>query len=383
MLVDEAASAADALARLGRGERYDVAILDIQMPEMDGIALAQEIRKRGIERLPLVALSSLGRREASSEELGFAAFLTKPIKQSQLYNVLVEVFAGEPASARASKQQSFEYDHELGTRLPLRILLAEDMAVNQKLMQAMLGRMGYTAEFASNGLEVLKALQEKDYDIVLMDVQMPEMDGLEASRRVRKQFPAERQPRIVALTANAMVEDREACREAGMDDYLSKPVQVKELQAALVRTGEWASRERKRPEEKPQSPLPAVAAGTPGPAAADIIDPAMLADLKQLGGGNGVDIIKDLLNLFRNDVPPLLTALRAAVTAGDPQKLKESAHSLKGGAANLGAKTMAALCFELEKKGREGSVEGAAERLPAIEEQFRLVCAALEAETKG
>jgi PAS domain S-box-containing protein len=385
MLVDEAASAADALAKLGRGERYDLAILDIQMPEMDGIALAQEIRKRGIDRLPLVALSSLGRREASSEELGFAAFLTKPIKQSQLYNVLVEVFAGAPVSARASKQQSFEYDHELGMRLPLRILLAEDMAVNQKLMQAMLARMGYTAEFANNGLEVLKALQAKDYDIVLMDVQMPEMDGLEASRRVRKQFPVERQPRIVALTANAMVEDREACREAGMDDYLSKPVQVKELQAALIRTGEWAkaSRERKRPEEKPQFPPPAVAVSTPGPTAADVIDPAMLADLKQMGGGNGVDIIKDLLNLFRNDVPPLLTALRAAVTAGDPQKLKESAHSLKGGAANLGAKTMAALCFELEKKGRAGSVEGAAERLPAIEEQFRLVCAALEAETKG
>jgi PAS domain S-box-containing protein len=387
MLVDEAASAREALDKLGRGEHYDLAILDIQMPDMDGIALAREIRNRKIDHLPLVALSSLGRREANAEGLNFSAFLTKPIKQSQLYNVLVEVFAGQTVSVRGGKPE-FEYDHELGSRLPLRILVAEDMAVNQKLMQAMLGRMSYTAEFASNGIEVLKALKAKEYDIVLMDVQMPEMDGLEASRQVRRQFPPERQPRIVALTANAMVEDREACREAGMDDYLSKPVQVKELQAALKRTGELVRDKQGTTAKKDGTPGPAPAVPTApavgtAPPAPDVIDPSMLADLKAMGGGNGADIIKDLLNLFRSDVPPLLEALRSAVTAGDAQKMKESAHSLKGGAANLGAKTMAALCFELEKKGREGSLEGAAERLPAIEEQFRLVCAALEAETKG
>src|SRR5439155_4650671 len=126
-----------------------------------------------------------------------------------------------------------EFDTDMGKERPLRILLAEDLAVNQKLMKTMLGRLGYAIDIANNGLEVLKAVQEKDYDMILMDVQMPEMDGLEASRRIRKQFPPQRHPRIVALTANAMVEDREACRQAGMDDYLSKPVQVKELAAAL------------------------------------------------------------------------------------------------------------------------------------------------------
>jgi CheY-like chemotaxis protein len=292
----------------------------------------------------------------------------------------VPVKPGKPAAA-------FTFDADMARQLPLRILLAEDMAVNQKLMKTMLGRMGYTTDIANNGVEVLKALEQQDYDLILMDVQMPEMDGLEASRRVRKQFPPARHPRIVALTANAMVEDREACRAAGMDDYLSKPVQVKELHAALIRCGEWARGRSGAPRSAevgtPSSKSEPASPPSAKPVSADIIDPSMLADLKQMGVGSGADVISDLLNLFRADVPPLLDSLKAAVAAGDAQRLKESAHSLKGGAANLGAKAMAALCFELEKKGREGTVDGAAERLPEIERQFQLVCEALEAEAKG
>ncbi|OAI39826.1 hypothetical protein AYO40_05390 [Planctomycetaceae bacterium SCGC AG-212-D15] len=398
MVVEESESAAEALDKLAQS-KFDVAILDIQMPEMDGVMLAREIRRRGEVKLPLVALSSLGRREAASDD--FIAFLTKPIKQSQLYNALVQVFAGLAVPVKPGKSPAqFEFNAEMGKVHPLRILLAEDLPVNQKLMKTMLGRMGYTADIANNGVEVISALEKQDYDMILMDVQMPEMDGLEASRRVRKQFPPKRHPRIVALTANAMVEDREACRSAGMDDYLSKPVQVKELHAALVRCADWARSRTTiadlQMEDAPeaaaandlQSAAPTPPSVTPSPAPpkpapSDIIDASMLADLKQMGVDTGADVIGDLLSLFRADVPPLLQSLKAAVEAGDAQKLKESAHSLKGGAANLGAKAMAAICFELEKKGREGTIDGAAEHLPEIERQFQLVCEVLQAESKG
>jgi PAS domain S-box-containing protein len=469
MIVEESPGAVDALEKL-KTQTFDLAILDIQMPDMDGIALAREIRSRGIVKMPLVALSSLGRREPQAEALNFAAFLTKPIKQSQLYNIIVEVFAGQARPVKPGRPATlFEFDTDMGKQRPLRILLAEDLPVNQKLMKTMLGRLGYSIDIANNGLEVLKAVQERDFDMILMDVQMPEMDGLEASRQIRKQFPPHRHPRIVALTANAMVEDREACRQAGMDDYLSKPVQPKELAAALGRCADWVREHRpaaydaavaaaSRAQEPahvatgPEPPrrtrhstmLPGTPRMTPGPmpifeaaapvaAAApssvvaaspvtppppepppivaatpaptvpsapaseppttapaataaisdgDVIDPAMLADLKQMGEAAGADVITDLLNLFRADVPGLLDSLKAAIAAGDAKKLKESAHSLKGGAANLGAKKMAAMCFELEKKGREGTTEGAAERVPEIEKQFELVCTVLEAEAK-
>lgn len=378
MVTEESDTAKRALERIARGEKYDLAILDIQMPEMDGVMLAREIRRlRDEHMLPLVALSSLGRREANIENLSFAAYLTKPIKQSQLYNVLIEVFAGQPMPVRPRSASDVQLDPSMGQRWPLRILLAEDVAVNQKLMITMLGRMGYKTDIAGNGLEVLAALEKQPYDLVLMDVQMPEMDGLESSQKINEKWGKIDRPRIVALTANAMVEDREACRAAGMDDYLSKPVQVKELQAALLRCAEKVQERSGKSGNEAVSPAPQVEdkVVVPKPAG-DVLDPSMLADLKQMGP----DVMKDLLNLFRTDMPPILEKMRIAVSEKNAQKLKETAHSLKGGAANLGAKSLAALCAELEKKGRDGVVDGVAERIPEVQEQFELVCQALEAE---
>ena len=150
-----------------------------------------------------------------------------------LYNALVEALAIEvvkPVNVAALEQQ---FDHTLAERIPIRILLAEDNAVNQKLALRMLDRMGYRADVAANGLEVLEALGRQFYDLIFMDVQMPEMDGLEATRAIRVMPSLARQPRVVAMTANAMQGDREMCLEAGMDDYVSKPIQVKELQRAI------------------------------------------------------------------------------------------------------------------------------------------------------
>jgi CheY-like chemotaxis protein len=231
-------SGQEALVIIDRGELFDLAILDMQMPEMDGMMLARAIReRRDAKQLPMVMLTSMGWREDGAGEL-FAAFLTKPVKASQLYNVLVDVLAASPKKKVTGTLQlpETQFDPTLGERCPLRVLLAEDNLVNQKLALRMLERFGYRADMVANGLEVLQALDRQEYDLILMDVQMPEMDGLEATRQIRGQYPSHKQPRIVAMTANAMQGDREECLTAGMNDYISKPIKVAELMTALERS---------------------------------------------------------------------------------------------------------------------------------------------------
>jgi PAS domain S-box-containing protein len=234
MVPRETGSPADALDWLRGGEPFDVALVDRQMPDMDGLALASEVRRLR-SGMPLVMVSSLGQREAGVEAAGFAAFLLKPIKPSQLYNDLVGLFAKAPGVVRAA-EAARQFDVEMGRRHPLRILLAEDNVVNQKLALRLLDRLGYRADLAANGLEAIRCVERQPYDVVFMDVQMPEMDGLEATRAICARWAVGERPRIVAMTANALTEDREACLAAGMDDYLAKPIRVEELVAALSRS---------------------------------------------------------------------------------------------------------------------------------------------------
>jgi CheY-like chemotaxis protein len=221
----------EALRWLADGEAFDVAILDMHMPEMDGLELARRIRDAGA-RVPLVLFSSLGRREAGDAEKLFDAYLAKPIRQSQLFDTLVGLFMGAAAPKEAAPAK-LQIDPTMASRHPLRILLAEDNVVNQKLALRILQQMGYRADLASNGLEAVESVERQTYDVILMDVQMPEMDGLEASRRITAKWSASQRPRIVAMTANAMQGDREMCLSAGMDDYLTKPIRVERLVEAL------------------------------------------------------------------------------------------------------------------------------------------------------
>ncbi len=224
----EVESGAQALAALDN-QTFEAVILDMHMPEMDGLQLAHAIRQRWTPaQLPLIMFSSLGWREAGAEAVQFAAHLTKPLKAAQLHNVLAEIFA--PAASPAPSV-SAATETRLGEHHPLHILLAEDNAINQKLALRMLNNLGYRADLAANGLEVLEALARQPYDVILMDVQMPEMDGLSATRAVRAEAGA--QPYIIGLTANAMQGDREMCLQAGMNDYLSKPFQTKDLRAVI------------------------------------------------------------------------------------------------------------------------------------------------------
>ena len=226
-----AESPAEALRWLADGETFDVAVIDMHMPEMDGLTLGREIHAT-YRDLPLMLFSSLGRREAGDTDGVFGAYLLKPMRQSQLFDALVGVLLHDvPERPAAAAKPGM--DPGTAERHPLRILLAEDNVVNQKLALRLLQQLGYRADLAANGIEAFESVARQTYDLILMDVQMPEMDGLEATRRIVAQWKADARPRIVAMTANAMQGDREMCLEAGMDDYLTKPIRVDQLVEAL------------------------------------------------------------------------------------------------------------------------------------------------------
>lgn len=250
-----AGSGNEAIAWLRSGERFDIAIIDMQMPHMNGMTLATEIQNfPQCRNLPLIMLTSLGQVKVVNVGQNFARFLTKPVRQSQLYDTLVRVLNKQSLKeTKPAPKVKPKLSPKLAESLPLKILLAEDNLVNQKVALRILERMGYRADIVANGLEVLEALQRQSYDVVLMDLQMPEMDGLEATRQIIQEWTDNAEPknnknitqtrrkyrpRIIAMTANAMHGDRETCLAAGMDDYVSKPIVIEELIAALKRSGQ-------------------------------------------------------------------------------------------------------------------------------------------------
>lgn len=408
MLYQETASPVEALAWVLQGEPFDVAILDMQMPEMDGLTLAAEIRQieedrrskmenRGLKiedretniqlpssihyplssSLPLIMLTSLGRREVGESPVEFAAFLNKPIKPSQLFDALVSTLAaGQPKQIRVERQApaTSSFDAEMGQRLPLRILLAEDNATNQKLALRLLARMGYRADVAANGLEALEALERQTYDVVLMDMQMPEMDGLEATRQIHRRWPGEQHPYIVAMTANAMEGDREMCLAAGMDDYVSKPIRVEALVQALQRGS--ADIHVRRADKAVEAER--VEAETSLSQPSNYLDPAALENLRETTGDTP-EFLVELIDTFLEDAPQLLGDLQKALDKEDAAGVRLAAHSLKSNGAEFGATIFSDLCRQLEMLGRSGQLAGAEALLIQVNKEFANVRAALEA----
>jgi CheY-like chemotaxis protein len=237
MRAKAAESGPDALAMLAEGEHFDVAVLDMHMPDMDGSMLAAEIRQlRSAEDMPLILLSSLGGRDAVRNSSLFTALLTKPAKPHQLLESLASLFRTDTPGPRPVTAHPFVAAAVAAATRPERLLLAEDNVVNQKVALLMLAKLGFRADVAADGNETMEAVLRQHYDIVFLDVQMPVLDGFEVARRLHERWPERRdRPWIIAITANAMQGDREACLAAGMDDYISKPIKTAELAAALER----------------------------------------------------------------------------------------------------------------------------------------------------
>ena len=346
----------EALELISSGEPFDVGVLDMMMPEMDGLALAGEIRgRRSDEELPLLLLTSLGRLPQAESSSLFSAQLAKPFKASQLYNTLVRLLTpGGPDEEGIEPVTDGKR-----TRSALRILLAEDNAMNQKVALRLLERLGYHADVANNGLEAIEALERQPYDVVLMDVQMPELDGLDATRRICEQWPEETRPRIIAMTANALPEDREACFAAGMNDYVAKPIRAEELVSALKRA-------------KP------LAGGENSPAALGYVslDDDALQNLRGLGGD---EFLGEVIDAFLADAPALMATLRSSLDARQTEELRRAAHTLKSNGATLGAEQFADLCRTLEQQAKEGELEGGAGLVERIEQEYQPLENALSA----
>lgn len=406
MLPHECATGKQALALLETGQaEFDLALLDMQMPEIDGIMLAEAIHARpATQNLPLVLLTSLNQRENFSEN-HFVTLLYKPVKASQLYNTLVQVFREQILENLPTEKEPSHFDSQLGQHYPLDILLAEDNAVNQVLALRVLERMGYQADLVQTGLEVLQALRRKKYDLVLMDVLMPEMDGLEASRIICREWPEETRPRLIAMTANAMLGDREMCLEAGMNDYLSKPIQMQELQAALERAGKWTKQRAlvtpaeiepptethlSAPENKNgKGPHPEISSTPPNgqshapeplnDKANQALNPEWLEELREAFGSDASETLHWMAQTYQETAPGLLNQLRTAVAEFQTEQIRAVAHNLKGSSGNLGATHMATLSNQLELIAISGNLDPAAGQLIAqMEEEYKRVCQALD-----
>lgn len=350
MVPSDTGSPYQALDWVRRGDPFDVAILDMRMPELDGVSLAKEIRlSRAASALPLVLLTSLGRRESGAASTMFAANLSKPIKPSHLYNALIGIFHAGAMEGEQERPDHPHFDSHLAERFPLRILLAEDHLINQRLALQMLKKMGYRADLAANGLEVLQALERRPYDVILMDVQMPEMDGLAATRRICELWPSGKRPRIIAMTASVMQGDREACLAAGMDDYVGKPIQIKELETALVVAGQRAS---------------GVAPGS------EPVDWMVVDGLGRLQEEGQPDFVDEMVDLFLKATPPLVAKIREAICSEDVEGLRQAAHALKGNSKSLGARHVSDLCAQLEQIGSAGSVANTELLGVKLEEEF-------------
>ncbi len=380
MHVTTLSSASEALELLRSGESFDLAILDMSMPEMDGLDLAEAIRQTEPgKQMPMVMLSSIGSQIDDPRAVEFLAFLTKPIKASQLYNALVQVFSvvqhgNQPSQpiykSEGAPGETPTFDESLGTRLPLRLLLAEDNSTNQKLAILLLERLGYRTDVAANGLEVLAALKRQDYDVIFMDVQMPEMDGLEATRRIRQEFPDQRQPRIIAMTANAMRGDREICLQAGMNDYIGKPIQVRELVAAI---------ERCNPQKQAQTEQEGSGSAAQNPASRPIVlDSEAFQRLRQTLGKRADQMLPSLLESYFNDAPRLIEEARQALQQGDALALRRAAHTLKSSSATFGAIALSGIAREVETMAVRGELEAAESLLRQLPGAYESAHQALE-----
>jgi len=368
-------------AAVAEGDPYRVAVLDMCMPEMDGEELAQEIKADpALAATGLVMMTSVGARGDASrmERVGFAAYLVKPVRQSHFYDCLAAVVGPEGRNGGAVGEERDSTGriitrHSLAERARrrARILLAEDNPVNQKVAIKALEKLGYSADTANDGAQALQATRDKRYDLILMDVQMPVMDGMEATRQIRDSHSGSLNPAvtIVALTAHAMAGDKERCLNMGMDDYLAKPIKAAELQEVISK---WLST---GPMGLESEPIPEVMS-VPGTPAAPVFEERVLLDLLEGDRESAQEIAAQYLS----DVGDQVFGLREAVEQGNMDAVKARAHQLKGASASVGAEAMRFCAADIEKKAAGGAMSDGEKSgiVSELEQQLNLITALAE-----
>jgi CheY-like chemotaxis protein/HPt (histidine-containing phosphotransfer) domain-containing protein len=365
---DVAATPEVALAFLRSDAAYDMAVIDYYMPSMDGATLARAIRKmEGRTTLPLVLFTAAEGAASTVSAAGdggegdqlFVAKLLKPLRQSQLFETLNTLFGGQAAPQRASPKQQVLSPAEREARSRLQMLVAEDNPVNMRLVSVMLDKLGYRADVAASGIEAVDAFKQRPYDVILMDVQMPEMDGVEATRRIRAAGTTVRdgqQPYIIAVTANVLYEDRQSYLDAGMNAFLGKPYTMADLDSAL----RDAVRARNGVGAAAAETNNAVQAAAPGQNASLLLDRERFEAIKLLTDEAGPDIFIGLVHNLEKDLDSFDTALSGWMSQRDAVGLARAAHSLKGASHSLGAQALGDLFAELEQLSKAGQLDEAA-----------------------
>ena len=368
-----------------KGKPCDLAILDSQIPGMETLELARTIKTDPeLASLRLVLLSALGRKgdAAAAHRAGFSAYLTKPVRYAQLRDCLISVMSGsQELELPLVTQHTLR---EAKNNAEARLLLADDNLINQKVAVRMLEKLGYRVDVVANGLEAVEAVTRIPYTAVLMDCQMPEMDGYEATIEMRKQNGHARHIPVIAMTANAMKEDREKCLGSGMNDFMSKPVKLEALKEMLQK---WVSQgsqrdEKECPSEGEQTGLSHAQQelALPIDASEPSLNAGTLAELRQLGGEESPSFLTTVIDQFLKDSPNHLDAIYEAVEENNPEALGKVAHVFKGSCRYMGALPLAELAYQLEQMGRAKSLHRADILLESLRVEFERVRTALQVE---
>ncbi|MDB5962148.1 MAG: hybrid sensor histidine kinase/response regulator [Massilia sp.] len=405
--VDSSLQAAERLATAAHaGRPYDIAIVDMDLARTSGLSLAAAIRAEPVSRATRILLVSDDRLAADPvqrREAGVAYQLIKPVRPGDLFECMASRMRTSPAALVAAAPPVAVERRASAAAGQRRVLLAEDNPVNVEVATAMLDSLGLAVHCARNGAEALQAAQESHYDIVLMDCQMPVMDGMAATaeiRRLERDTKGMRSLPIIAITANALQGDRETCLAAGMDDYLSKPFTQGQLSALL---GRWitlplvggARAVESAPANDPVGPMPPLrtpnAATAPAPApvaqpprdgaSREAINPHALDNIRALSSERGDVLVKRVVTAYVDDTPRQFAALRSAIAGADSGGVRKVAHSLKSSSANVGADVLAQMCKDLELLGKSNRTDGAAAILGDMEHEFVAVSTSLRAIT--
>jgi PAS domain S-box-containing protein len=340
-------TAEEVMQKLRAGLTYHAALIEESLPDQSGKKLVQDmLRQRGATNVPAILLCSLKQQAAYGQNLppGFITSLAKPVHYQQLHGILATAIKGEKVTDKLLRSTG-RIDHGFGQKRPLRILLAEDNIINQKVATRILSQMGYRPDVVQDGMEVLEALERAKYDVILMDVQMPNMDGLEATRQIRKLYEGPKRPWIIAMTANAMDSDRDNCFAAGMDGYLSKPVRIEALESELVRSSENIGQ---------------------------IVDFSVLSRFGEMTG-SGAEAVRELVDIFSEETPNALEQIHHDIDRRNGQGISIQAMQLGRACSNFGAERMQRLCSNLQAAGKNGDFPLAEEFVERIEAEFEIV----------
>ncbi len=379
MLVWTEQSITGALIQLEQELSFNLLLLDAGLPEMQDAALMDRLRQHcNTANIPIIVLAPLGIRRAvieETQEKNMAVMLTRPVKMSHLFTTLVDICSGQFIPLQHHTTLHTPANEQMAQFHPLRILIVEDNPTNQRVAQLFLERLGYRADIATNGLEmlaVMKAMPHQPYDVILMDVEMPEMDGIEATHRIRADWPPHEQPRIIALSSHIQQDDRDRFLSAGMDGYINKSVRLEELAATLLQCPSRASISlAEMPPSAASELLPEDEPGQQKPETP--IDMQVLQHLQETIGKGEREKMAELISIFLNHTTGFFADLEQAIAQSNRETLRHIAHTLKSSSASLGATRLSRLCRALELSSTAGDMPRATEHAVAIASELRQV----------